>query len=144
MGMVSPVVRSRRAAAIAPLSVAGAALAGLVAVRASDPATSRWYLRCPLHEMTGLWCPGCGSTRGVHKALHGDVLGALGSNAFLPVFVTLAVVGWLTWFLPTIGRRPPALVARVPAWGWAALGTVLLAFAVARNLPGEPFRALAP
>ena len=82
--------------------------------------------------------------RATHKAVHGDVIGALGTNLFLPVFAVLAVAAWLTWFLPTIDRRPPALVTRAPGSMWVALGASLLLFAVLRNLPYGPLRGLAP
>ena len=114
MSSVTPAVARRRFGALPPLATAALGISGLGLVFAADPATSSGYLRCPLHEMTGLWCPGCGVTRATHKAVHGDVIGALGSNLFLPVFAVLAVAAWLTWFLPTIDRRPPALVAARP------------------------------
>ena len=127
-----------------PLVSAVAGVGGLVVVAAVDPAERGSYLRCPLHAMTGLWCPGCGATRATHRVLHGDILGALGANLFLPVFAALIVLGWLTWFLPTLGRRPPQLLARAPAWAWAVLGGALLTFGVIRNLPFAVTRALAP
>ncbi|MGD9703288.1 MAG: DUF2752 domain-containing protein [Acidimicrobiia bacterium] len=144
MGSDTPEVARGRFGALPPLASAVLGVGALGVVFAADPATSRGYLRCPLHEMTGLWCPGCGVTRATYKALHGDVLGALGTNLFLPVFAVLVVAGWLTWFLPTIERRPPLLVARAPAGAWVALGASLLLFAVLRNLPYAPLSALAP
>ena len=144
MSSVTPAVVRRRFGALPPLATAALGIGGLGLVFAADPATSNGYLRCPLHEMTGLWCPGCGVTRATHKAVHGDVIGALGTNLFLPVFAVLAVAAWLTWFLPTIDRRPPAFVTRAPASMWVVLGGSLLLFAVLRNLPYEPLRGLAP
>jgi hypothetical protein len=144
MSSVTPAVARRRFGALPPLATAALGISGLGLVFAADPATSSGYLRCPLHEMTGLWCPGCGVTRATHKAVHGDVIGALGTNLFLPVFAVLAVAAWLTWFLPTIDRRPPALVTRAPGSMWVALGGSLLLFAVLRNLPYGPLRGLAP
>ena len=144
MSSVTPAVARRRLGALPPLATAALGIGGLGLVFAADPATSGGYLRCPLHEMTGLWCPGCGVTRATHKAVHGDVIGALGTNLFLPVFAVLIVAGWLTWFLPTIDRRPPAFVARAPTSIWVALGGSLLLFAVLRNLPYAPLSGLAP
>lgn len=144
MGTAMPRLPRHRLAAVPPLATAAAGLGGLAVVFALDPASSRGYLRCPLHTMTGLWCPGCGVTRATHHLLHGDVGAALGSNVFLPVFAGLLVLGWLTWFRSTTGGRPPQLMTRAPGWAWAVLGASLLGFAVLRNLPWALTRPLAP
>lgn len=127
-----------------PLVTAAAGVGGLAVVAAVDPATGGSYLRCAFHAMTGWWCPGCGATRATHRLLHGDVAGALGANLFLPVFAALLVLGWLTWFLPTVGRRPPQLLARAPLWSWVLLGASLLGYGVLRNAPWAFAEALAP
>jgi hypothetical protein len=44
---------------------------------------------CPLHALTGVPCPTCGSTRAALALSHGDIAAAL---AFNPL-VTLAAVG---------------------------------------------------
>jgi hypothetical protein len=144
MASVTPAESGRRSLPIWPLAVAGLGVGGLALVAGRDPATSGGYLRCPFHAATGLWCPGCGVTRGLHMALHGDVLGALGSNLFLPVFVILAVGAWATWLAASMDRRPPAVIGRVPTAAWIGLGAALLVFAVVRNLPFAATRALAP
>ena len=144
MATVTPAESGRRARPIGPLAVAGLGIAGLALVATRDPATSGGYLRCPFHATTGLWCPGCGVTRGLHMALHGDVAGALGSNLFLPVFVVLALGAWVTWLAASMDRRPPTVIERVPTAAWIGLGAVLLVFAVVRNLPFAATRALAP
>src|SRR6266513_4699752 len=48
-----------------------------------SPSQYPFYPRCPLHAMTGLHCPGCGSLRAVHSLLHGDIGAALHFNALL-------------------------------------------------------------
>ena len=144
MSSVTPAVARRRFGALPPLATAALGIGGLGLVFAADPATSGGYLRCPLHEMTGLWCPGCGVTRATHKAVHGDVIGALGTNLFLPVFAVLVVAG-VADVVPADDRSPPAGARRPrPASMWVALGGSLLLFAVLRNLPYAPLRGLAP
>ena len=41
---------------------------------------SRFLPRCGFHELTGLYCPGCGNTRASYALLHGDVGSAIGQN----------------------------------------------------------------
>jgi len=38
---------------------------------------------CPIHAVTGFYCPGCGSTRAVKAVLHGDLSLAFHDNALL-------------------------------------------------------------
>ena len=47
---------------------------------------------CPFHAVTGLWCPLCGSLRGLELLGDGQMLAALGSNLLL--VVTLPVLAW--------------------------------------------------
>jgi hypothetical protein len=128
--------------------MAGAAI--LVAV--NDPSSGdSWFPGCEFHRLTGAWCPGCGLTRATHHVLRGDVAAALGSNLFTP-FVLLAMVAtWWTWTRRAFGLAPgrvSLLVGRLqqrasPRWG-AALLTVVVVYAVLRNVPASPFDALAP
>jgi Protein of unknown function (DUF2752) len=112
-------------------------LGALAYVAAADPAKGGWFLPCPFHEVTGLWCPGCGLTRATHQLLRGHVLSALGSNLMLPVFGALVLVAWADWVVPRRVRGP--WLARVPATMWWALGAAMVTFAVLRNLPvGRP------
>jgi hypothetical protein len=138
-----PTSRSIRPAAAGPIAAACLGVAGLAYVAANDPnRAGAPFPACPFHAMTGLWCPGCGMTRATYALLHGDVAAAFSANLFLPVFAILAIAGWVTWFLPTIGREPPRALWRLPVGVWIGFGAALLAFAVLRNLPG--FGALAP
>jgi hypothetical protein len=76
--------------------------------------------------------------------LHGPLGAAFSANLFLPAFLLLVVAGWATWFVPTIGRRPPWAIWRLPVGVWVGFGAALLAFGVLRNLPVPGLRALAP
>jgi hypothetical protein len=134
--------RWRRAA---PTLLLGAAATGVALLLARiDPNTPGSPLPpCPLRALTGLYCPGCGSTRCLHALVHGDVTQALAMNPLLvvvaPVLVLMALrAGDL---LPTWRPWESVLaVARQPrAWLW-----LLLAYGVLRNLPWMPFAWLAP
>lgn len=91
-----------------------------------DPATSGLFPPCPFRRATGLLCPGCGSLRGLHRLLHGDLAGAWAKNPLMPVSLPALLGLWLF----------PRWAAKV--WvPWAALG-ILLAWWAARNLLGDP------
>jgi len=111
---------------------AAAVLAALVTLFLVDPATSGVFPPCPLHALTGLDCPGCGSLRAVHHLLHGRISAAASLNPLLVASVPLL-----------------ALLVLRPAWThrrwvpWAALA-ILVGYGIARNLPVWPFVLLAP
>src|SRR5215210_3451962 len=67
--------------------IGGAAVASVVAW--FNPVTAGFFPQCPLYQMTGLACPGCGLTRGFHALFHGDVLTALDYNVLVPIWVLI-------------------------------------------------------
>jgi hypothetical protein len=88
-----------------------------------------WAAPCPFHSATGLWCPFCGSTRAARAFVHGRASEVWRYNALLPfALVAVALVGFM-WLAPSRRFRLPKGVL------WIGLGA-LLAFGVARNLPG--------
>ena len=111
--------------ALAPLAV--------LALFWFDPVTTCAYPVCPFHQLTGLWCPGCGTTRALHQLLHGNVAMAFRLNSLAMLMLPLA--GYLA-------VRGDASTLK-PTWIWALLG-VLVAFGVCRNIPTYPFTLLAP
>jgi len=49
--------------------------------------------RCPFLQLTGWQCPGCGSLRGIHALLHGDLGRVLQLNVMLiPALLYLALL----------------------------------------------------
>ena len=89
-----------------------------------DPVGTPGFPRCPVFALTGWRCPGCGTSRALHAALHGRLADALRLNAALPV--ALALVAYALAF----PRR-----ALRPAFAWTVLALVL-AWGVARNVLG--------
>lgn len=114
-----------------PVRLAGAALAAATALWLFDPNTHSIPL-CPLHAMTGLWCPFCGSTRAGHALLHADLGTALHDNALVVVALPALALWW--WVSAAPHRLP-----RPVFWAGAVLA---LAFGVVRNLAIA--RGLAP
>lgn len=98
-----------------------------------DPSALRYCPPCPFHAMTGLHCPGCGSTRALHQLAHGNFISAFRLNAL--AILAVPVLGVL---LARGGRQ----FIR-PVWIWSLLAVVVV-FGVLRNLPWQPFMLLAP
>ncbi len=113
------------------LGVLFLAIAG--AVFAFNPEQVSVFPPCLFHRLTGLWCPGCGTTRALHQLLHGNLAAAIRLNPL--AILMLPLVGYLV-------ARDSASTLK-PTWIWALLG-VVVAFGVFRNIPAYPFTLLAP
>lgn len=135
--------RTSRWSIAAPVACGCLIAAAAAFVATSDPSGAGFHLpACPLYAATGLWCPGCGTTRAAHSLVRGDIAAAFGFNLFFPVFVGAIVVGWLAWMRRSLGRAPVVAFSRMPRWPSIALAATLIVFGIVRNLPG--FQALRP
>jgi len=116
-----------------PAGVLAAVVGAFAYVGAVDPNQPGHYPVCPLLRYTGLYCPGCGGLRGAHALVHGDLATALTDNAAAVAgYLVLAVV-WSVWVVRSARGRPSRLnLGPVHLW---AVGALLLAFTVVRNLP---------
>ena len=130
----------------------GVHAAGAAAVAA---ATARLYatggyavvpgdlLSCPLHAVTGLWCPFCGGLRGVAALTHGDLAAAVSANLVVILLLPVVLTGWVLSLRATL--RGTSAPLRVTNRQWLVLTVVLVVFTVWRNAPGLPYAAyLAP
>jgi len=91
---------------------------------------------CPLHALTGLQCPACGTTRAIRALFQGDFLRALSLNPLF--FLAAALFSALVIFLFFSALRPRfrPLSFRLKSWQlWTLLGVVLV-YGVLRNLFG--------
>ncbi|MGD0015996.1 MAG: DUF2752 domain-containing protein [Verrucomicrobiia bacterium] len=106
-----------------------------------NPVTTAFYPKCLFHEMTGLYCPGCGSTRALYCLMHGEFREALHDNAL--VVLALPLLGALL-LARAFRRQPPVAKQRSKLIWFGLLIAVIVAFGVARNIPCRPFSLLAP
>jgi hypothetical protein len=118
------------------LGIIAFATASAVVLFFCDPTRLGIFPRCKLHQWTGLWCPGCGSTRALHQLLHGNVDVAFRCNALAILLLPLA--GYFA-IQVSLGRQP----AMKPVFIWTLVG-IIAVFSVLRNIPAYPFNLLAP
>ena len=85
------------------------------------------YPACPIHQFTGLLCPGCGATRALAALLHGDIRTAFHLNALLVASIPFA----LAYAALAPHQRPGAELPKAAAWTLAFAAT---AFTIARNI----------
>ncbi len=131
------VTRRGATAALGRLAVPAGVLAAVVGafayVARVDPNEPGHYPACPLLQVTGLYCPGCGGLRSAHAFVHGDLATALHSNAPAVLGYLAFAVLWTVWVVRAARGRPLRLEPG-PVHLWT-LGTLLLVFTVVRNLP---------
>lgn len=104
---------------------------------------ANFYPPCALHRLTGLHCPGCGTTRALALLTHGELQLAWRCNA---LFVSLLPL--LAWGLICAARnwvlgRPLTTVPGHP-WSIVALLSLITIFGLVRNLPGPLGQSLQP
>jgi hypothetical protein len=116
------------------LGVAAAYVGGLAVIDPFRPHA----IGCPLHRLTGAWCPGCGSSRAIVSLLRGDVTASFRYHPLL--LPMLALLGWM-WASSLYANRTerPRWVrapAEIPVALVAAFGLALFGLFVVRNTVG--------
>ena len=107
------------------------AAAGIVILRPLWLVLARFAPSCPWHRLTGLPCPGCGTTRALVALLEGRPGFALTMNPLATIGVVGFVLGGLAapLWLALVGRVPMAPPGPRPAWAIAAVAAVVLNWA---------------
>jgi hypothetical protein len=108
----------------------------------NDPADGGLYPPCPFKALTGLDCPGCGTTRAMHALLHGRVGTAFDLNVLAVLFLPVAVYSGAVYVARTLFDRTLP-TPRIPSWAPWASAAVLGVWFVVRNLPFGPLQWLA-
>ncbi len=120
-----------------------AAAAAVILLRIFDPASSGIFPPCPVHYLTGWYCPGCGSLRALHALLHGNLMQAWAMNPLTVMLLPFLSYGLISEGLVRVrGRGLPQ--PSLSAVQIRALFLVIVIFGVVRNLPVRPFALLAP
>jgi len=126
-----------------PLAAMSSIAVGAVTVlRHVDPnAPNNLLPPCLLYSFTGLYCPGCGSTRCLHALVHLDLPQAFSMNPLLVIGivpVTLLAL-YAAGLLPKRFNRLIKVLAQPLPWL-----ILLSSYMLLRNLPWYPFYLLAP
>ncbi len=92
----------------------------------------RWFPSCPLHALTGLLCPLCGSLRALHALLVGAPVVALFLN---PLTTSVAVAGFVACVHDVACPARAPLGERLAALWFSTPGVACaIAFGVLRNV----------
>ena len=121
-------------AAVPPAIIASAAMLLL----RFPPAQYSFYPRCPVQDLLGLQCPGCGATRAIAAVLHGHFAEALHFNALVTLLLPFAAAYGILCYTRLLQRKPLRRPQPPPAIVFTAL-TLAAIFTVVRNLPPYTF-----
>jgi len=97
--------------------------------------------KCFFHELTGLYCPGCGMQRSFHALLNGHILTAIDYNLLFILFLPLIIYFILAFAL---GKKHPYSSFIYKSTFSFTVVIVVVSFWVLRNIPIMPFSWLAP
>jgi len=101
------------------------------------------FPRCPVHWLTGLHCPGCGTQRALHALLHGRVAEAISFNLLAALYAPIVGFGIIEEAKSRLTSTRRLTFFYRPWFGWGTLSLALV-FTVLRNLPSTIGAWLAP
>ncbi len=125
------------------VTVAAILAGGAAVLYCIPPGPGSLYPRCLFHSLTGLYCPGCGSTRCLHALVHGNVRQAAAFNVLLLLALPFLVC-WGIRCLWNVGKPRTGSGWRLPAWTIYTLFGIVVTYWILRNIPCPPFELLAP
>jgi hypothetical protein len=103
-----------------------------------EPGKTGFFPICPFRALTGFTCPGCGSTRGLHRLLHGDVVSAFELNPLLILSLPFLLYALLRYTNAAIREKPLKGNQLNAKYIWLLFGVIMF-FWIYRNTPFYPF-----
>ena len=113
-------------------------LAGSVYLYLFEPGKTGFFPPCLFRALTGLTCPGCGSTRAMHQIVHGHFAAAFMLNPLLLIASPFLIWAFLRYSLIVMQGRVPRKNA-LPAAYIYAIFFIVTGFWIFRNTPYYPF-----
>ena len=109
-----------------------------------NPTSGNYYPPCPFYYLTGYYCPGCGSLRGMHQLLHGHIIKALDYNPLMVLSIPFII--YLVFSQYDIKLKGKKLIKRVyfSYTFYTVLLLIIFTYWIIRNIPLYPFTILAP
>jgi hypothetical protein len=113
-------------------------IAGAIYLFVFEPGRTGFFPVCLFRLVTGLTCPGCGTTRALHEIMHGHFLEAFMLNPLLLLALPLLLFAFVRYSLMVLRGRIPRKNA-LPAPYIYALFFIVVGFWIFRNTPFYPF-----
>jgi hypothetical protein len=113
-------------------------LAGSVYLFVFEPGRSGFFPPCMFRLLTGLTCPGCGTTRALHQIVHGHLVTAFILNPLLLLALPFLVYAFLRYSAIVIQGGVPRKNSLHPRYIYAIF-FIVVGFWIFRNTPFYPF-----
>lgn len=113
-------------------------IAGAVYLFIFEPGRTGFFPLCPFRQLTGLQCPGCGTTRALHELVHGHFAAAFELNPLLLIASPFLLGAFLRYTVIALEGGVPRKNA-LPAPYIYAIFVVVVSFWIFRNTPYYPF-----
>src|SRR5216110_856326 len=103
-----------------------------------NPTTTGFFPKCPFRALTGLQCPGCGSTRACYQLMHLHPIAAFKLNPLMMLTLPFILYGLAGFTKSAVTGKPQRriFIPSIYLWAWLA---VVIFFWVFRNTPWYPF-----
>ncbi len=96
---------------------------------------------CPVYQLTGLFCSGCGASRALRSVLHLDFYQALRYNAVFTLALPFMAAYFGALAISFIRFGKDEISKKIPIWPiWIFIGAAII-YGVLRNLPLFAFLA---
>jgi len=103
-----------------------------------EPGKTGFFPACPFRTLTGFTCPGCGSTRGLHRLLHGDIVSALEFNPLMVLSLPFLLYALVRCTAAAVSGRPLQRHNLDAKYIWMLFG-IIMSFWIFRNTRFYPF-----
>jgi len=108
------------------------------------PLYQQYFPKCIFHNLTGLYCPLCGTQRAISSLLHGNILLATKDNLLVIVAIPFSAFLFAGSFSKTLNRKNINYRIIYSSTFLRAVLFVLVVFTIVRNIPVYPFTLLTP
>ena len=95
---------------------------------------------CVFHQITNLYCPGCGITRAIFSLIELDIIGAIKYNILIVTIIPLIIFNYLVKIINWINLKEQKEIYPKTIWNIILIFVIL--FGILRNI--EIFSFLAP
>ena len=94
---------------------------------------------CLFHEITGLYCPGCGFTRMLFALVRFKIPEAFGYNQLLFILLPFLVFYFIYNIYLYITAKKDKILKKIPNYVYIILLVIIISWGVVRNLKWFPF-----
>ena len=89
---------------------------------------------CLIHEITGMYCPGCGVTRMLINILSGNFYQAFRYNPLLFIFIPFFILYILDLFISKV-KNKKMITELFEPYIWYVLIGIFIVYGILRNIP---------